>query len=764
MLLLIYQVPYHHTVAVGSPEATRLIGGFHDAEGGGDFTYRWTTANASVRLPQGVFPGEATLVLSGDRPGSTPPDVSFRTPSGNETRTRTTGDFAPYMVPLGSDRAAWNPAHTPSLTITPSDTAVPPRDNRALGVAVQRIVIYTNPVRFGPVVPPVLAILLVLALTMLLALAVLSITPPLWLCMLFVLCPALIAEGYLALRRADDPGEQARAVAAFGVAAFLALAATHWRPLTAQRWVRAMAWLDGRWVMFVALGIACGYALYASHALYGRLYDDAYITLRYAHNFADGNGLVYNPGERAVEGYTNFSLTVLLALFAKIGLPLVTMAKVCSIGAALGAVAATYALAGMVLTSAPRWLCALPGVLMAGCGWFAFFAAIGLETHLFALLVTVAATLVLRRHWSWAATVFALAYLTRPEGAGLWAVTVGWVALSSVTGGGAERWRVASAFSWPFVLVAGAHEAFRLWYYGEPLPNTFYDKVGSTVAQVERGGDYLLHVLPTLHPWTLALLVVALAAVPSGVVQRGAGRYLALLVGAFAGYVVLVGGDFIGPRFLFHIFPLLSVLLVAAVWSVAGWALRAIGTHSTARDHALAAVCTVLVAVWFWLPLMPPGTFLPEQSHMRLVTGLSVLGDYLRDHANPKETLAIEVAGVAPYTSGLRTIDMLGLNDYHIAHEVKASGEDRAGHEKMDPDYVLARKPTYIAVGMNPSTGKPGRGLNLPEFDAHYERIALVRMNATVATPDLVLPVTPTTDVQRAIADGYTYALYRRRP
>ncbi|EMM79312.1 hypothetical protein LEP1GSC037_0026 [Leptospira interrogans str. 2006001854] len=33
--------------------------------------------------------------------------------------------------------------------------------------------------------------------------------------------------------------------------------------------------------------------------------DDAFISLRYAKNFADGKGLVFNEGE-FVEGYTNF--------------------------------------------------------------------------------------------------------------------------------------------------------------------------------------------------------------------------------------------------------------------------------------------------------------------------------------------------------------------------------------------------------------------------------------------------------------------------
>ncbi|MFH1219602.1 MAG: hypothetical protein V1694_04040 [Candidatus Eisenbacteria bacterium] len=35
------------------------------------------------------------------------------------------------------------------------------------------------------------------------------------------------------------------------------------------------------------------------------LIDDSYISLRYARNFADGNGFVFNIGEK-VEGYTCF--------------------------------------------------------------------------------------------------------------------------------------------------------------------------------------------------------------------------------------------------------------------------------------------------------------------------------------------------------------------------------------------------------------------------------------------------------------------------
>ena len=50
--------------------------------------------------------------------------------------------------------------------------------------------------------------------------------------------------------------------------------------------------------------------------------DDAYISFRYATNLASGHGLVFNPSQVPVEGYTNFLWTVILAGLATVKLPL----------------------------------------------------------------------------------------------------------------------------------------------------------------------------------------------------------------------------------------------------------------------------------------------------------------------------------------------------------------------------------------------------------------------------------------------------------
>ena len=51
--------------------------------------------------------------------------------------------------------------------------------------------------------------------------------------------------------------------------------------------------------------------------------DDAFISLRYAQNLVRGEGLVFTVGER-VEGYTNFSWTLLAALGMALGFHHVT--------------------------------------------------------------------------------------------------------------------------------------------------------------------------------------------------------------------------------------------------------------------------------------------------------------------------------------------------------------------------------------------------------------------------------------------------------
>ena len=52
--------------------------------------------------------------------------------------------------------------------------------------------------------------------------------------------------------------------------------------------------------------------------------------------------------------------------------------------------------------------------------------------------------------------------------------------------------------------------------------------------------------------------------------------------------------------------------------------------------------------------------------------------------------------GIIPYHSQLRVIDMLGVNDEHIAKLPVPLGGSVSGHEKQDAGYVISRKPEII--------------------------------------------------------------------
>ena len=113
--------------------------------------------------------------------------------------------------------------------------------------------------------------------------------------------------GLMALRYLELLGQEASTILA---AALLgALLSWAWLRPERPRWLARLA--GWRWLgpSLCALALAVGLVLAVQRA---SIFDDAFISFRYARNLLDGHGLVWNPGER-VEGYTNFLWTILLA-------------------------------------------------------------------------------------------------------------------------------------------------------------------------------------------------------------------------------------------------------------------------------------------------------------------------------------------------------------------------------------------------------------------------------------------------------------------
>lgn len=495
-------------------------------------------------------------------------------------------------------------------------------------------------------------------------------------------------------------------------------------------------------------GLALAAALLAVHALsLGYQSDDAYISFRYARNLLDGHGLVYNPGER-VEGYTNFLWTVLLAGIDGIlpgeHLPAIATALGVSFGCATVVLLGLF---GRTVAGADSLRLLIAPFLLAADSSFAAWCTGGLEGPMFAFLVAAAAFAWFR--WTqggtgsaWAPLLLALASLTRPEGVLLFAVTAVFELVR-------RRGRLAEVVRWslPFAAVFVPYFLGRWSYYDWPLPNTFYAKVGGGGETWRRGAKYLAGFLGT-HGW----FTVVVAVVPF--LRRRFEPWLvhlAALVGTYAIYLVLVGGDGLyGHRFCTYLAPLFYLLVQEGLAQALGRAPRAFLPAVTVVAVALVAQTTVKT---LWMPVSGRWTepksevSFPDASHgyrffdPYFVERQRIAAEWLESNAPAGAVIASTPAGSIAYHSSHPVIDMLGLTEEHIAHvEVGEMGQRRAGHEKGDGAHVLSRKPEYILLGNVAVLARPLSEEEMPaklvrrseeeiwaspEFHRDYERVAV---------------------------------------
>lgn len=152
--------------------------------------------------------------------------------------------------------------------------------------------------------------------------------------------------------------------------------------------------------------------------------DDAYISLRYARNFADGFGPVWNPGGPTVEGFSNPLLVLIEAAIFAVGIDAVVAARVLGVVAGLVLLAACWWWGRRIVG---EWGAAVGAVLIAATPGLAYWSVGGLETLPMALVMTAAALILARRDGGSAPAaglLLALLPWIRPEGLGLAAALV----------------------------------------------------------------------------------------------------------------------------------------------------------------------------------------------------------------------------------------------------------------------------------------------------------------------------------------------------
>jgi arabinofuranosyltransferase len=471
----------------------------------------------------------------------------------------------------------------------------------------------------------------------------------------------------------------------------------------------------GRVRLLFAAGVAVSMFVLIAHSLvFNFVTDDAFISFVYSRNLAQHGQLVFNLGER-VEGYTNFLWTVILAAGLRIGVPPEWSSRVLgTLCGALGLLVAARLHGKLRGQPAVSLWDVLPALILAGISGYACWSSGGLETQLFTLLVTAGISQYLTAQLdeahaaaaqARAALFFGLSALTRPEGYLFFGLCGLHQLFTMLRAGRYLPSRAELRALGIFLLLTVPHLLFRRAYYGYWVPNTFYVKSAGGPGTLLQGGYYVfafardlkLFVLPGL--WLLGLLRPTTEATQRRYLLAGGVTYL--LTTVFLGYVISVGGDFMGLyRFVLPIVPcnvvcgvlglhrLLSgrrpIVVAAALF--AGLFLHAANSVAVDR-HA-----TLFIGADRGIDT--PG-FLRHYTEDR-----AAIGKWLGQHVQPDDFQVVGGAGAQVYYAGIRALDSFGLADAYVAHNVPPVSV-RPGHQKFAPvDYILSRKPTIITYNI----------------------------------------------------------------
>jgi arabinofuranosyltransferase len=434
-------------------------------------------------------------------------------------------------------------------------------------------------------------------------------------------------------------------------------------------------------ILFSGLFWAAGWrsSVIVDGTRYHYLDDDQMISMRYARNLAEGHGPVWNAGGERVEGYTNAGWMLVMAGVHRLGAPDRSAAFwVRTINWALGCAVLLLAarlLETLDITDALPVFAALTALALSID--LLFWAINGFETTLLTALFLWCVLRALddgaRGQLSgWTCLLAGLLPIVRADAIDLTAAVI----ITAVVLGARRRWWLVAFAILPFL----GHELFRVTYYGDWLPNTYYLKVAGRTGLFWAG---LGNTKGFFAIYTVALIFAA--GVSAATTDRRL-RVLASLIGLGFARLLFVGPDiFPGYRFLAPYIPLLLIVAAAAV--------------RLPREPVLRwTMALVLLAGTVFNAGVSGRVGLQDLASINGLPAINtVTGVLLNRYARPQATVVVVAAGCLPYFSRLGAVDLLGKSDRHVAR-VAPTTPGRTGHNRFDVDWSLRTRPDFVAV------------------------------------------------------------------
>lgn len=465
----------------------------------------------------------------------------------------------------------------------------------------------------------------------------------------------------------------------------------------------ALGWRD-------AAIVASPVSIFVAHGLLFRswIVDDAGISFAYARNLASGYGLVAQPGLVPVEGYSNpLWVLALVPFFLANAFDVVVVPKLLAQICVAAGFVVYYRAAAQQLSSGRQ--IAVAGLSLAALqSGLVIWCVSGLENGLYVLLLLLLATIIsspgLEHGVAAGMTASAIA-MTRPEGLVFslaYPVTAWWK--QPLDRGVLKALRqYVSGFMPPLA----AFLVFRMYYFGDLLPNTYYAKGGPTWRSL--GGAFLdLDLTGKAGDLTVAVTgvragagLLVLAAVSLFFVRRSLKEnplFLAVsvMLALSAVVYILLPYDWMTEyRFAtpFLVFFYLWFSLVA--WC-ATERIRAVSAHRTIAFAVVVVSVGVLTAcvtiprsaAFARSPVIPITEVIETTRRFEKLASIAGV---------PSASVMIADVGGALFSGRIRVYDLGMLSDRTIA---RALGEGtRAQDRSMFYEYVFeTARPTFIAT------------------------------------------------------------------
>jgi arabinofuranosyltransferase len=449
---------------------------------------------------------------------------------------------------------------------------------------------------------------------------------------------------------------------------------------------------------------------------YFTLVDDAMISMRYARNFSNGFGLVWNVGQPAVEGFTNLGWTLYLALLHCFPVP---ESKI----SLLVMMTSAFLLSGTAFLSfkiskviAPRSEIAplVAATITAFYFPLVFWSLRGMEVALVTFLIYASVLLAIHpakptatRRALPIGLLLLLAILVRFDAILQVTLLLAYILYEQVLKRRANFVHISPILLFYLAGTIGVL-LFQYRYYGFIFPNTFYHKLEG-VTLLERVFVGLQVFVEYASRDFLAPLFIFFAGLLlfHDLRKKECFLLLALFVVQCL-YSIFIGGDYAEPlnapevdaanRFITQGMPSVIVLFAVAIdrfahsfESLYAKTIRGIRmSEILVTGISLASLIIMSGEPWFkWGLYNAP---LLDSDIWR--TRLGVL---IKNNTGNDVVIAAHAAGQIPYYANRQTIDLLGLSDPIIARGSPATSF-QPGHNKWNYVYSISMlKPDLIA-------------------------------------------------------------------